>query len=152
MMDVAAADRADADAIAGIFVEARRVAMPWLPELHDVAGVPRYFADVVIVESEVLLARRADVPIAFLALTTDMVEHLYVRPNAQREGVGTALIAAAKARRPTGLRLWVFQRNHGARAFYAKCGFTEVKLTDGAGNEEREPDVLLAWGDESPGF
>ena len=73
------------------------------------------------------------------------MEHLYVRPDAQRTGIGTALIEAAKERRPAGLRLWVFQRNEAARAFYARHDFTEVELTDGAGNEEREPDVLLAW-------
>lgn len=74
-----------------------------------------------------------------------MIEHLYVRPDVQGSGMGTALIAAAKHRRPAGLRLWVFQRNHAARAFYARRGLTEVALTDGAGNVEREPDVLLTW-------
>jgi hypothetical protein len=39
----------------------------------------------------------------------------------------------------------VFERNSGARAFYARHGFTEVTRTDGSGNEEREPDVLLTW-------
>lgn len=144
-MEVVEADRADADALARIFIAARRAAMPWLPELRDAAGVPRYFADAVIGEGEVLVVRRADVPVAFLALKGDMIEHLYVRPDVQRNGIGTALIAASKDRRPAGLRLWVFQRNHSARAFYARCGFTEVELTDGADNDEREPDVLLAW-------
>lgn len=31
------------------------------------------------------------------------------------------------------------------RRFIAEHGFAEVELTDGADNEEREPDVLLAW-------
>ena len=34
-----------------------------------------------------------------------------------------------------------------ALEFYAARGFTEVRRTDGATNEEREPDVLMAWGD-----
>lgn len=144
-MEVVEAGRADADALAGIFIAARHVAMPWLPELDDAAGVGGYFADQVIGEGEVPMVRSEAVPVAFLALRGDMVEHLYVDPVAQGKGVGTALIAAAKARRPAGLRLWVFQRNTGARAFYARRGFAEVELTDGDGNEEREPDVLLAW-------
>jgi GNAT superfamily N-acetyltransferase len=74
-----------------------------------------------------------------------MVEHLYVRPDAQRAGIGSALLEEAKRGRPNGLRLWVFQRNHAARAFYARHGFVEVRSTDGADNEEREPDVLLEW-------
>jgi GNAT superfamily N-acetyltransferase len=74
-----------------------------------------------------------------------MVEHLYVRPDVQRAGIGSALLEVAKNRRPSGLRLWVFQRNHGARAFYARHGFAEVRFTDGSDNEENEHDVLRAW-------
>jgi hypothetical protein len=49
------------------------------------------------------------------------------------------------ARHPAGLELWVFQRNDAAREFYARHGFIELRRTDGSGNEEREPDVRLAW-------
>ena len=31
------------------------------------------------------------------------------------------------------------------RAFYAREGFVEVDWTDGAGNEEHEPDVRCRW-------
>jgi ribosomal protein S18 acetylase RimI-like enzyme len=74
-----------------------------------------------------------------------MVEHLYVQPDFQRAGIGSALLEVAKSRRPGALRLWVFQRNHGARAVYARHGFTEVRFTDGPDNEEQEPDVFLAY-------
>ena len=43
------------------------------------------------------------------------------------------------------LQLWTFQRNLRARAFYEKLAFAPVRFTDGASNEEREPDVLYAW-------
>ena len=39
------------------------------------------------------------------------------------------------------VNLWTFQRNTGARRFYERNGFIAVELTDGASNEEREPDV-----------
>jgi hypothetical protein len=67
-----------------------------------------------------------------------------VQPDCQRAGIGSALLEVAKSRRPGGLRLWVFQRNHGAWAVYARHGFTEVRFTDGSDNEEQEPDVFLA--------
>jgi GNAT superfamily N-acetyltransferase len=51
----------------------------------------------------------------------------------------------AKEQRPAGLELWTFQVNESARRFYERHGFTEVEHTDGAGNEEREPDVRYAW-------
>jgi GNAT superfamily N-acetyltransferase len=107
--------------------------MPWLPRLHSEAEDRRYIAEQVLGTAEVLLVRRSDGPVGFVALRGDMVEHLYVRPDAQRAGVGRALLEAAKRRRPAGLRLWVFQRNQVARAFYARHGFTEVELTDGGG-------------------
>jgi putative acetyltransferase len=136
---------ADGDALAATFRAAREAAMPWLPKLHTEAEDRRFFEERVLAECEVLVVRRSGAPAGFLALKDDMVEHLYVHPEAQREGIGSALLDAAKARRPNGLRLWVFERNSGARAFYARHGFTEVRRTDGSGNEEREPDVLLAW-------
>jgi putative acetyltransferase len=124
---------------------ARDAAMPWLPRLHTEDEDRRFFGEHVLRECEVLVVRRSGAPVGFLPLKDDMVEHLYVRPEAQRGGIGSALLDAAKARRPGGLRLWVFERNSGARAFYARHGFAEVTRTDGSGNEEREPDVLLAW-------
>jgi GNAT superfamily N-acetyltransferase len=141
--------RADADAVAATFGAARRTAMPWLPRLHTEAEDRRYFAEV-IRECEVLVVRRDGQPVAFIALKDDMVEHLYVTPEAQSAGIGSALLEAAKARRPSGLRLWAFQRNQSARAFYAHHGFAEVELTDGSANDEREPDVLLAWTQPPP--
>jgi ribosomal protein S18 acetylase RimI-like enzyme len=46
---------------------------------------------------------------------------------------------------PDGLQLWVFQKNVGARRFYERHGFRLVELTDGAGNEENEPDARYEW-------
>jgi GNAT superfamily N-acetyltransferase len=54
-------------------------------------------------------------------------------------------IAALFRRAFGGLRLWTFQKNEGARRFYERHGFDVVEMTDGAGNEEHEPDVLYAW-------
>jgi GNAT superfamily N-acetyltransferase len=143
-VEIDAATPADGDALAGIFKAARDDAMPWLPVLHSEAEDRRFFGGV-IDESEVLVARGDSGPVAFLALKGDLVEHLYVTPAAQRTGIGSALLEAARERRPGGLRLWVFQRNHGARAFYGRHGFAEIRSTDGSNNEELEPDVLLAW-------
>jgi putative acetyltransferase len=131
VMEVDTATRGDADTVAAIFRAARRAAMPWLPRLHSDADDRRYFAEHVIGACDVLVMRCEGRPVAFLALRNDMVEHLYVRPDAQPAGIGSALLEVAKGRRPSGLRLWVFQRNHAARAFYARHGFAEVRFTDG---------------------
>ena len=39
----------------------------------------------------------------------------------------------------------MFQKNEGARRFYERHGFRLVRLTDGDGNMEKEPDALYEW-------
>ena len=48
-------------------------------------------------------------------------------------------------RRPEGFRFWVFQRNERARAFYERRGCRPVEFTDGAGNDERQPEFSYEW-------
>jgi GNAT superfamily N-acetyltransferase len=135
----------DAAAIAALFTASRRAAMPWLPELHSAADVRDHIAGHVLEGCDVLVVRDDGNVLGFVALDGDEVDHLYIRPDAQRRGLGSALLDAAKARRPAGLALWAFQRNAPALAFYARHGFTELHRTDGRDNEEREPDVRLRW-------
>jgi len=59
-------------------------------------------------------------------------------------GIGSLLLGCAKEEMDE-IRLWTFQRNAGARAFYQRHGFTAEEETDGTDNEEREPDVLYHW-------
>jgi hypothetical protein len=54
-------------------------------------------------------------------------------------------MALAKQRSPAELQLWTFQVNAGARRFYERHGFVPVELTDGATNQERQPDVRYRW-------
>ena len=124
--------------------------MPWLPDLHTPEDDRRYLREVVLPGMEVWVAEEADgVVTVFMTLGTrdgvDFMEHLYVAPAHQRRGIGTALKERATERRPAGFRLWMFQRNSGARDFYEHHGFRLVELTDGSGNEEKEPDTLYEW-------
>jgi GNAT superfamily N-acetyltransferase len=65
---------------------------------------------------------------------------LYVQPDAQRRGVGTELLQVAKSSFDR-LQLWTFQCNVPARRFYEGRRFALVQETDGARNEENEPDA-----------
>ncbi len=126
-----------------------RGAMPSLPELHTPDDDHRFLSEEVLPNEEVWVAEVDDAPVGFVALGSrdgvDFLQHLYVTPQLQRHGLGTGLVERAKERRPGGLRLWVFQGNVGARYFYERHGFQLVELTDGSGNEEREPDALYEW-------
>jgi GNAT superfamily N-acetyltransferase len=135
----------DATAIAALHLAARRQAMPYLPDLHSDAEVRYWMSDSLLPNAEVWVSEIAGRAIGYLALVGDSLDHLYVAPLHQGRGVGSLLLAKAKALRPAGLRLFAFQRNHRARAFYEARGFALVRLSDGASNEEKEPDVLYEW-------
>jgi GNAT superfamily N-acetyltransferase len=79
-----------------------------------------------------------------LAFREGWIDQLYVLPTAQGRGIGTQLLRIAQ-RSFDRLQLWTFQRNTQARRFYGARGFVLVEETDGARNEEKEPDALYLW-------
>lgn len=46
---------------------------------------------------------------------------------------------------PRRLRLFTFQRNERARAFYEARGFVPIDFNDGSRDKEGEPDILYEW-------
>jgi chorismate mutase len=81
----------------------------------------------------------------FATLTGPWMESLYVAPDRQGTGVGTALLELAMALRPDGFGLWVFASNAPARGFYRRHGLIELEHTDGSANSERQPDIRMVW-------
>jgi GNAT superfamily N-acetyltransferase len=134
----------DADAVASIFI-ACRAAMSYLPRMHSDAETRLFIRSLLGSEHEVWVAEQDGQLAAFAVLAGDVLEHLYVRPDLQRRGLGVRLLDRAKQHRPEGLALWVFQQNDGARRFYERHGFRLVELTDGRRNMERLPDALYQW-------
>lgn len=116
----------------------------WMPVLHsreeDVAFLCRMIAS-----HRALVARDAEGgPLGFIAVKQGDIAGFYVAEAARGQGIGKALLDAARAEEPR-LALWTFQANTRAIAFYSREGFTEVERTDGAGNEEGLPDVRMIW-------
>jgi len=134
----------DAEAVGRVFLAARAT-MDYLPDLHTEEETFAFISDVVVAGQEVYVAEEDGVVVGFAAMHGDMLEHLYVHPDAQARGFGSALLEEAKRACPGGFRLWVFQRSEQARRFYEARGFRLLELTDGAANEEREPDALYGW-------
>jgi GNAT superfamily N-acetyltransferase len=118
--------------------------LPWLTGLHTPAEDLGYFRDRVFDECEVWGARDGERLVGFVAFRAGWIDQLYVMPGCQGAGVGRALLAIALDGQ-TSVRLWTFQKNPGARRFYERNGFVAIEETDGARNEEREPDVLYEW-------
>jgi putative acetyltransferase len=131
----------DVEAVARLFRAVQRTCLPYLPDLHTPEEDLAFFRHRVFAECEVWIAGAID---GFIAFRPGWVDHLYVHSQSHRRGIGRALLAVAM-NRDAPLRLWVFQRNIAAIAFYRTCGFREIERTDGSRNEEREPDILMEW-------
>jgi GNAT superfamily N-acetyltransferase len=143
-MQLRLATVADADAIAAVFT-ASFAGLTYLPRLHTADEDREYLRGVLVRGDEVWVAEDGGGIHGFAHLHEAVLEHLYVHPDAQGGGIGSQLMARLKERRPEGFELWVFQRNEGARRFYERHGMRLARVTDGAGNEEREPDALYEW-------
>lgn len=119
--------------------------MTFIPRLHTPEEDLAYITGLVT-EHEVWVAESDDTGVlGFAVLSADQLLQIHVDPAEQNKGIGGRLLARAKERRPKGFTLWVFQKNEGARRFYERHGLELVRLTDGEGNEEREPDAEYEW-------
>jgi GNAT superfamily N-acetyltransferase len=107
---------------------------------HTLAEARNFFRSRVLPACHVLVATRAEHLLGMLALEAPWIRHLAVFPEHQRTGIGTALLHRARELSPNELRLFTFQRNEAARAFYARHGFTIVALGISPA-PELEPDV-----------
>jgi putative acetyltransferase len=133
----------DVEAIVAVF-ESSFGTLEFVPKLHtheeNLAQIGR-----VVAEQDVFVYDEAGDIAGFVALDGDVGTYLYVRPGAFGHGVGSALLAEVKRQRSGGFTFWAFQANEQARRFDERRGCVAVRFTDGAGNEERTPDVLYEW-------
>ncbi len=132
----------DVDAIGRLFLRARD-RMTYLPVVPD-EDRP-LLGGIVTRDREVWVAEEPGGIVGFMALSDEWLDHIYVDPARQSNGIGTTLLERAKELRPDGLQLWAFQKNEGARRLYERHGFRLAELTDGADNMEREPDARYEW-------
>lgn len=128
--------------------EIRRVSLwqrlPWLPDVHTPEEDEQYWRMHLLPNCTILGAAIGNRLVGVIAYGNSWIEQLYVLPDFQGIGIGSLLLGCAKEEMDE-IRLWTFQRNTGARGFYERHGFTAEEETDGADNEEREPDVLYRW-------
>jgi len=134
---------ADAPAIALLHRRVVRDCLPYLPDLHTAEEDLWFFTERFLPEHEVWVWEEGGIK-AYCGFRRDWLDHLYVDRSAQGQGVGSALLDKAKSEN-SRLQLWVFQKNAAAIGFYEQHGFRLVETTDGAGNEEKEPDARYEW-------
>jgi chorismate mutase len=146
------AEPGESDALAALYGEARRASHPAMPPaLHTAEEDRQWFAARLRDgEHDAWVAEDDGVLLGYALVTATWLDHLFVDPARQSGGVGSALLDVVKGLRPDGFCLWVFESNMRARAFYHRHGLVELERTDGSGNEERAPDVKMAWPGRDP--
>jgi GNAT superfamily N-acetyltransferase len=135
---------ADMDAAARVHRTALDRALPTLAGFHTPEEDRWFFRERVFTTCEVWGAFDGDAMTGMIAFRDDWIDQLYVLPEAQGHGLGTALLQVAQ-KASDRLQLWTFQRNTQARRFYETRGFALIQQTDGTRNEEKEPDALYLW-------
>ena len=145
------ATAADLPALAEIHLAARRSAGDAFPPgVHSDAEVRAWVSGWDQTSYDIWLATLDGDVAGYARSTPTWLDDLYVHPDHQGRGVGSALFGTVTARLPQGFCLWVFESNTPAREFYRRHGCLELERTDGSGNEERSPDVRVAWPGPDP--
>ena len=90
---------------------------------HPIEEQREHFTTSVVPNNAVRMALLNDELVGFIAATKQSITHLYVRVGHHHSGIGTQLLAWAKAQSNGRLWLFAFARNAVARAFYEKHGF-----------------------------
>lgn len=74
--------------------------------------------------------------VGFIASSGTHIDQLFVDPDRQATGIGTALLRMALVRMPPSVTLHVFEANTPARRFYERHGFRRIgrvaNVRDGA--------------------
>jgi GNAT superfamily N-acetyltransferase len=136
---------ADAEAVADTFIESFKTALPTVTRVHDDDDVRGYVRNVLIGQHETWVATDSGRVVGMMTLLPGWVEQLYIATAEHGRGIGRQLLDLAKERSDGALQLWTFQVNDRARRFYERNAFAVAEMTDGAGNEEREPDIRYVW-------
>ena len=134
----------DAQEIGEVFVTSLET-LTFLPRLHTAEQTRRFIGEIVPLEHEIWVAEEDGRVVGLAAIGEHTLGHLYVHPDSQGRGIGTALLDKTKELRPSGFTLWTFPQNDRACAFYERRGLRAIRFTDGSGNEEKLPDVQYEW-------
>lgn len=130
-------ENSDQEALTDIWLDGWRsvgLAWPVVTRADMAERVPKELASrwtVTIAELD-----RCVVGFLALAVTEGRLDQLFIRPEAQGHGVGSALFEAAVARLPEGFWLSTQAANHRARKFYEDRGMTLDRI-EGQPGEER---------------
>jgi ribosomal protein S18 acetylase RimI-like enzyme len=110
---------------------------------HSVADMADWIAEDPKSWTELWTAESGGNVIGFMALLDHFVDQLFVLPQWQGCGIGTAMMARAKQSYPAGLTLNCAQQNFPAIAFYVRQGF--IPLEHRIHQPEGIGEIIFRW-------
>ncbi|MEM7561617.1 MAG: GNAT family N-acetyltransferase [Pseudomonadota bacterium] len=116
-----------------------------IEEIHSFEDHLYFLNEILAKENQIYLAiiEGSDDVAGLIATDGTWVNQLYVHNDFQRMGIGTKLLEFAKGISSGRLRLYTFEVNCSAQAFYENHGFKLLRR--GNDNEEQLPDMLYEW-------
>jgi GNAT superfamily N-acetyltransferase/chorismate mutase len=140
----------DLDAVVEVHLTSRKAAIPAMPPMvHPDSDASPYVRGR-MAAGETWVAEVEGRVVGYALVDAAWLDHLYVLPDFAGQGIGSNLLDLVKTLRPGGFALWVFESNEPARRFYRRWGLVELERTDGSGNDERAPDLRMAWEGTDP--
>lgn len=151
MITIRPFEPADLESVVAFWHDAKRKAFPYVEvqQRYTLEGNRAFFEDHLLVLCRLWVAEEAGEPVGFMALRGSWIDQLFVRVDRQGRGIGSALLDKAKELTDVDLRLFTYQKNHEARAFYERHGFEAVAFGVSP-PPESEPDVQYRWRREDP--
>ena len=116
----------DLDGISRVHWRACRIAYRFMGWSYTEDEVRRWYAGKIEEWDWGQIVCAQDMIVAYLAANGAHIDQLFVDPDHQRAGLGSALLAAMLERRLRPATLHVFAENGPARAFYERFGFRQV--------------------------
>lgn len=141
------ADSQDVDSVFRILNTSRLEYLPYAKSPHSNEGIRGWVSGHLIPSGGVVIAELAGEDVGVLSTSVDdgigWIDQLYLAPGFVNQGIGSELLTHALNELSRPVRLYTFQQNEQAIRFYKRHGFSAIEYTDGEGNEEKCPDVLL---------
>ncbi len=143
----------DAGHIAAVYLESRKVFLPFAPLAHSEDEVQDWISTTLIPQANVTVAEDENQIIGMISTSTingiSWIDHFYLSPDFTGREIGSRMLKAAMEDLALPIRLYCFQENIDARRFYERHAFRAIAMTDGTDNEEKCPDVLYELSSES---
>jgi len=114
----------DSETILTIWYEAQTLAHPFLSK-EFVDKVKVMMKDLFIPNSKTWVYENEGEVIGFVAMMDNEIGGLFVNPNKQSNGIGTALVNHVKKMHQT-IEVEVFKNNRIGNSFYRKYGFKDI--------------------------